>query len=363
MSDVGVVCVRRVSKHYGDVPAVNDVSFVVEKGEFVSLLGPSGCGKSTLLRMIAGFETVDAGSILFEGKEYTNVPAHLRPVNMVFQSYALFPHLTIFDNVAFGLRRKKVPEAEVKRLVFQFLNLVNLNDLSARFPSQLSGGQQQRVALARALVNRPSVLLLDEPLAALDLKLRKKMQVELKILQRELGISFIYVTHDQEEALALSDKIGVVSEGRMLQYGPAREVYDRPRSEFVAKFLGEANIIQCTVRASGNCLVLAAAARSVRIKATAEPPPVGAKVLLAIRPEDIVLSSVAFEKDNVYPCVIENKAFSGTAPAIWVTVDDKTLSVRSADRVTFDAMEIGMPAFVGWNATQGVLIAEDDRGA
>jgi spermidine/putrescine ABC transporter ATP-binding subunit len=361
MSEIGVVCVQQVSKRFGDVPAVNDVSFVVEKGEFVSLLGPSGCGKSTLLRMIAGFETADSGSILFEGRDYTNVPAHLRPVNMVFQSYALFPHLSIFDNVAFGLRRKKVPDKEVTRLVLQFLDLVNLNDLSARFPSQLSGGQQQRVALARALVNRPSVLLLDEPLAALDLKLRKKMQVELKVLQRELGISFIYVTHDQEEALALSDKIGVVSDGRMLQYGPALEVYDRPRSEFVAKFLGEANILQCTVRASGDWLELVAAGNTVRMRALAESPPVGAKVLLAIRPEDIVLSATAVEEDNVYPCVVENKAFSGTAPIVWVNVDGKTLSVRSADRRTFDAMEVGMPAFVGWRSTQGVLIPEDHR--
>jgi len=254
-----------------------------------------------------------------------------------------------------------VPDKEVTRLVLQFLDLVNLNDLSARFPSQLSGGQQQRVALARALVNRPSVLLLDEPLAALDLKLRKKMQVELKVLQRELGISFIYVTHDQEEALALSDKIGVVSDGRMLQYGPALEVYDRPRSEFVAKFLGEANIIQCTVRASGDWLELVAAGNTVRMRALAESPPAGAKVLLAIRPEDIVLSATAVEEDNVYPCVVENKAFSGTAPIVWVNVDGKTLSVRSADRRTFDAMEIGMPAFVSWRSTQGVLIPEDHR--
>ena len=315
------------------------------------------------MRIIAGFEVADFGSILFEGKDYTNTPAHLRPVNMVFQSYALFPHLSIFDNVAFGLRRKKVQEAEVKRLVRQFLNLVNLHELSARYPAQLSGGQQQRVALARALVNRPSVLLLDEPLAALDLKLRKRMQVELKLLQRELGISFIYVTHDQEEALALSDKIGVVNAGQMLQYGPAREVYDQPRSEFVAKFLGEANIIRCTVRSSGDRLTLDAANEVVHIKATADAPPAGASVLLAIRPEDIGVSATALQRDNVYPCIVENKVFAGAAPTIWVKVGDATtLSVRSADRATFDALQLGMPAFVGWQASQGVLIREEDIG-
>lgn len=359
----GVVCVRHVSKQFDDVPAVNDVSFAVEKGEFVSLLGPSGCGKSTLLRIIAGFEAADTGSILFEGEDFTKTPAHRRPVNMVFQSYALFPHLTIFDNVAFGLRRKKVPETEVKRLASQFLDLVNLHELSDRYPAQMSGGQQQRAALARALVNRPDVLLLDEPLAALDLKLRKRMQVELKMLQRELGISFIYVTHDQEEALALSDKIGVVNAGRMLQYGPARDVYDHPQSQFVAQFLGEANIIKCSVRESGARLTLVAADEVIHVNAPASSPAVGASVLLAIRPEDIVVSSTQLHKDNVYPCVIKNKVFAGAAPTIWVNVKvEKTLSVRSADRATFDSLQLGMPAFVGWQATQGVVIRDDGTG-
>jgi spermidine/putrescine transport system ATP-binding protein len=356
----GVVCARHVSKRFDDVPAVNDVSFVVEKGEFVSLLGPSGCGKSTLLRIIAGFEVADEGSILFKGKDHTHAPPHRRPVNMVFQSYALFPHLTIFDNVAFGLRRKKVPEPEVKQLVHQFLDLVNLPEMSNRYPTQLSGGQQQRVALARALVNRPDVLLLDEPLAALDLKLRKKMQVELKSLQRELGISFVYVTHDQEEALALSDKIGVVNAGHMLQYGPAREVYDHPRSQFVAQFLGEANIIACVVHSAGQRLALHAENEVICVKAPAEPPAVGARVLLAIRPEDIAISAQTMPKDNLYACTIKNKVFAGAAPTTWVSVEGrKTLSVRSADRETFDSLQLGMPAYVGWQATQGVLIRDD----
>ncbi len=356
----GVVCARHVSKRFDDVPAVNDVSFVVEKGEFVSLLGPSGCGKSTLLRIIAGFEVADEGTILFKGKDHTNAPPHRRPVNMVFQNYALFPHLTIFDNVAFGLRRKKVPEAEVKQLVHQFLDLVNLPEMSGRYPTQLSGGQQQRVALARALVNRPDVLLLDEPLAALDLKLRKKMQVELKSLQRELGISFVYVTHDQEEALALSDKIGVVNAGHMLQYGPAREVYDHPTSEFVAQFLGEANIIPCVVQSAGQRLVLRAGDETINVHAPADAPAAGARVLLAIRPEDIAISAEKLSRDNAYPCTIKNKVFAGAAPTIWVSVGGgKTLSVRSANRATFDSLQLGSPAYVGWQATQGALIHDD----
>lgn len=360
----GVVRLVGVSKQFDDVLAVNDVSLVVEKGEFVSLLGPSGCGKSTLLRIIAGFEPADRGSVFLEGADFTNVAPHRRPVNMVFQSYALFPHLSIFENVAFGLRRKKTPEADVTRLVRQFLDLVSLGELSARYPSQLSGGQQQRVALARALVNRPSVLLLDEPLAALDLKLRKRMQVELKVLQRELGISFIYVTHDQEEALALSDRIAVMNDGRVLQYGPAREVYDHPQSEFVANFLGEANILRCEVRSSGDRLVLVADDQVIHAKAPTHAPAAGTSVLLAIRPEDIVVSSGTVERDNVLPCVIENKVFSGTAPTIFVSAGGgKVLSVRSADRATFDSLQPGMPAFVGWQAVQGVVIgAEESAG-
>jgi spermidine/putrescine transport system ATP-binding protein len=235
--------------------------------------------------------------------------------------------------------------------------------MSARYPTQLSGGQQQRVALARALVNRPDVLLLDEPLAALDLKLRKRMQVELKSLQRELGISFVYVTHDQEEALALSDKIGVVNAGRMLQYGPAREVYDYPRSEFVAQFLGEANIIPGVVESAGERLALRAEDDVIHVQATADAPAVGARVLLAIRPEDIAVSAQAMPKDNLYPCTISTKVFAGAAPTIWVSVGvGKTLSVRSADRATFDSLQLGMPAYVGWQATQGVLIRDDGDG-
>ncbi len=355
-----VVCLTAVSKHFGDVLAVNNVSLTVEKGEFVSLLGPSGCGKSTLLRIVAGFEPPDAGSILLDGADVTHVPPHRRPVNLVFQSYALFPHLNVYENVAFGLRRKRMPRGEISQLVEQFLDLVSLRELSARYPAQLSGGQQQRVALARALVNRPKVLLLDEPLAALDLKLRKRMQLELKSLQRELGISFIYVTHDQEEALALSDRIAVMNHGRVLQFGGAREVYDNPRSEFVAKFLGEANILRGEVHRSGAELTLEVGGFAIRARSLSGGVLADATVLLAIRPEDIEVSAHAPQRDNVLPCVIETKIFSGTAPTIFVKAGrGSMLAVRGADRATFDSMQPGMPAFVGWQASQGSIVSED----
>src|SRR5829696_2793259 len=250
--DKPIVSIEGVSKSYASVEAVCDVSLDVRRGEFVSLLGPSGCGKSTILRMIAGFEAVDQGSIRINGIDVSDVPPHRRPVNMVFQSYALFPHLNVADNIAFGPRRQQVTRAEVDRRVARFLTLVGMDGLGGRYPSQLSGGQQQRVALARALVNQPQVLLLDEPLGALDLKLRKRMQIELKQLQREVGISFIYVTHDQDEALALSDRIAVMSKGTVLQYAPGREIYDHPRTEFVANFLGEANVIAARVVTAGS---------------------------------------------------------------------------------------------------------------
>jgi spermidine/putrescine transport system ATP-binding protein len=254
--DDAIVGMDGVSKSYGGIEAVRGVSLLVRRGEFVSLLGPSGCGKSTILRMIAGFEEPNAGSISIDGVDVAGVPPNRRPVNMVFQSYALFPHLTIFENVAFGLRRRRVPRQETHERVERFLDLVGLSGMGSRHPGQLSGGQQQRVALARALVNKPKVLLLDEPLGALDLKLRKRMQIELKQLQREVGISFIYVTHDQDEALALSDRIAVIDRGQVLQYGPGREIYDRPRTAFVANFLGESNILRGVVVARDGGLAL-----------------------------------------------------------------------------------------------------------
>ncbi len=233
-----------VRREFGTVAAVNGVSLAIRRGEVFSLLGPSGCGKTTLLRLIAGLESPTSGTIRIHGEEMTRVPAHRRPVNLVFQHYALFPHLTVEENVAFGLRYKGVPRSEHGRRVEEALALVRLTGMERRRPSQLSGGQRQRVALARALVLKPEVLLLDEPLAALDPNLRKEVQVELKALQRQLGITFLFVTHDQDEALALSDRLAVMSQGRVEQLGTPVEVFERPETEFVARFTGATNVFE-----------------------------------------------------------------------------------------------------------------------
>lgn len=238
---------RGVTRDFGGGPAVDNISLDVRGGEFLSLLGPSGCGKTTLLRMIAGFENPDAGDILVGGTSVLTVPPHRRPVNTVFQSYALFPHMTVAENVGYGLRQKRVPKAEIAERVHAALGLARMADFADRKPQKLSGGQQQRVALARALVNRPRVLLLDEPMSALDRKLREEMQIELKLLQRQVGITFIFVTHDQQEALSMSDRIVVMNNGHIEQVGTTQEVYSNPASAFVADFIGKQNFIPATV--------------------------------------------------------------------------------------------------------------------
>jgi spermidine/putrescine transport system ATP-binding protein len=241
---------RGVTKRFDQLAAVDDLDLQLAQGEFFTLLGPSGCGKTTTLRMIAGFERPTSGEVRIEGEDVAQLPPHKRPTNTVFQSYALFPHLSVEDNVAFGLKRKKVDKAEIKQRVAAELERVGLASEGKRRPSMLSGGMQQRVALARALVNLPKVLLLDEPLGALDLKLRKELQVELKRIQRDVGITFVYVTHDQEEALTMSDRIAVMNRGRVEQIAPPEEVYDRPATTFVAGFIGVSNLMPATVTGS-----------------------------------------------------------------------------------------------------------------
>src|SRR5919198_1721186 len=241
------IALEGVAKRFGKVGAVEDVTLSIGEGEFFSLLGPSGCGKTTTLRMIAGFEVPDEGQIVLQGRDVTAVPPNRRPVNMVFQQYALFPHMSIYDNVAFGLKVKRVPKSEHRDRIHDLLRVVALEGMEHRRPRQLSGGQQQRVALARALVNRPAALLLDEPLGALDVKLRRQMQLELKRIQTELGTTFVHVTHDQEEALAMSDRIAVMNGGRVEQVGTPREIYEHPRSAFVADFIGSLNALELTV--------------------------------------------------------------------------------------------------------------------
>ena len=244
MKDNVIVSLKEVEKDYGENRIVKKISIDVKEGEFLTILGSSGCGKTTTLRMIAGFETVTAGQIILQGEDVKDKKPNERDVNTVFQNYALFPHMNVKDNISFGLVEKKLPKSEIKKRVSEMLKLVRLEGMEHRMPSQLSGGQKQRVAIARALVNQPSVLLLDEPLGALDLKLRKQMQSELKHLQQRLGITFIYVTHDQEEALTMSDRIAVMNEGIIEQIGTPKEIYDTPKTKFVADFIGESNIIE-----------------------------------------------------------------------------------------------------------------------
>ena len=280
-----------VSKVFVDVTAVDDLSLDIDRGTFFSLLGPSGCGKTTTLRMIGGFEDPSSGRIHLGGRDVTELPPYRRNVNTVFQSYALFPHLSVFDNVAFGLRRKKVAGSEVDRRVHEALRLVDLPGFERRRPAQLSGGQQQRVALARALVNRPQVLLLDEPLGALDLKLRKQMQLELKRIQSEVGITFLYVTHDQEEAMTMSDRLAVMRHGRIEQIGTPEQVYERPATQFVAGFLGASNLLPGEVKEQrdGQVTVLVPGGAAITVPAV-EWAPVGARVKVGVRPEKITIT-------------------------------------------------------------------------
>src|SRR3954453_10200032 len=291
--DGQAIVLDAVSKQFGDHAAVRDVSLSIRDGEFFSLLGPSGCGKTTTLRMIAGFVEPDEGRILLQGRDVTTVPPNKRPVNMVFQQYALFPHMSVYDNVAFGLTVKRVPRSEHRSRIEELLRVVSLEGYESRKPRQLSGGQQQRVALARALVNRPAALLLDEPLGALDVKLRKQMQLELKRIQHELGTTFVYVTHDQDEALAMSDRIAVMNHGKVEQLGSPREVYEQPRTAFVADFIGSLNTLDVRIDELVGGYSVSRLADGGRVIATAEGPhSVGETVRVGVRPEHVQLSPV-----------------------------------------------------------------------
>ncbi|GHF83157.1 ABC transporter ATP-binding protein [Deinococcus ficus] len=304
---------------------LDDVHLDIRRGEFFSLLGPSGCGKTTLLRILAGFEAADAGAVMIAGQDMTGVPAHRRPVNTVFQNYALFPHLTVFDNVAFGLRQKRVPATQVRERVHRALDTVRIQDLGSRRPDQLSGGQRQRAALARAIVNEPEVLLLDEPLSALDLKLRKELQVELSHLQETLGMTFVFVTHDQEEALVMSDRIAVMNRGRVEQLGRAEDLYERPRTAFVANFLGSSNLIPGTVRevlpdgavvqtALGPLTTLHGAHLSL-----------GQAVVLSIRPEKVRLGREARGWGNDLAARVDDIVYTGAENQYLLHAGDQRL--------------------------------------
>ena len=281
-----MIHLQSVTKRFSTFLAVDNVSLDIRGGEFITLLGPSGCGKTTILRMISGLETPSEGRVLLDGNDVTDLPPYRRDVNQVFQSYALFPHLRVAENIAFGLKMKKIGREERERRVSEAIAMVELGGLEGRKPSELSGGQRQRVALARAIVNRPKVLLLDEPLAALDAKLRRAMQIELKRLQSRLGITFVFVTHDQEEALVMSDRIAVMNRGRVEQLGDVAEIYHRPQTSFVASFLGQANVLNANV--SNECLRID---DSLELKVSETPKT--SEVLISIRPEKIAVHRTA----------------------------------------------------------------------
>ena len=319
---------KNVVKKFDEVTAVDDVDLTIGDGEFFSLLGPSGCGKTTTLRMIAGLELPTAGSVLIHGEEMGLKPPNKRPVNTVFQNYALFPHMTVAGNVEFGLRMKKVPKEKRSELIDWAINLVEMDGLAHRKPTQLSGGQQQRVALARALVNRPKVLLLDEPLGALDLKLRQQMQIELKNLQREVGITFVYVTHDQEEAVTMSDRIGVMHEGKLLQIGTPEDIYERPSTRFVADFIGRSNFLEATV-ASENEVVLS---NGDRLQLESDHA-IGESVAITVRPERLTIHKKGESSSNQHQIdgAIDSVVYLGNAIVYSVSIDWMHLEVRSSE--------------------------------
>jgi spermidine/putrescine transport system ATP-binding protein len=361
-----VVQLDKVRKQYGSFVAVHEADFSIGRGEFFAMLGPSGCGKTTTLKMIAGFEEPTSGRILLEGEDVSDVPPHKRNVNTVFQQYALFPHMSVFDNIAFGPRSKKLSDTEVTRRVQEMLDVVRLGDFASRRPAQLSGGQQQRVALARALVNYPSALLLDEPLAALDLKLREAMQIELKRIQREVGITFVFVTHDQGEALTMSDRIAVMSEGRVEQVGAPFDIYSRPESLFVAGFIGSANLLPGTIASSdgGSTRVDLAGGAQVVVPAGNSADnvslSVGTQVTVMIRPEQLSLGAAAGLSIDVTDTVFQGatlrlvgRMVNGTEVSAVLPVDPQRVTPAPGDSVTLSWHQSAPYLLDGWPDNAG----------
>jgi spermidine/putrescine transport system ATP-binding protein len=358
---MAIVELRKVTKRFGETAVVKAVDLAVDKGEFLTFLGPSGCGKTTTLRMIGGFERPTSGQILLGGNEVSDLPPYRRDVNTVFQSYALFPHLTVAENVAYGLEQKRLPKGEIRRKVEEGLAMVRMEGLTERKPRELSGGQQQRVAVARAIVNSPSVLLLDEPLGALDLKLRKEMQVELKQLQRRLGMTFIYVTHDQEEALTMSDRIAVMNAGRIEQIAAPVEVYNRPRTRFVADFVGETNLLAGTVeKADGEGHLLVDGER-IPIKG-ADEFKAGQRAHLSIRPEMVTVTLQSEGKEReARPALegtVEETIFVGSVWKTIVKLKGGARIVASEPPSSRGYLAPGTAAYVGWEPARAVVLVE-----
>lgn len=358
------VVIQNISKKYHSAAALSDVSFSINSGEFFSILGPSGCGKTSLLRILGGFETPDKGTIYLDGKDITSIPPNRRPVNTVFQNYSLFPHLSIRENIAFGLRIAKYPEHFIKSEVERMLHLIEMTDHGHKQPEQISGGQKQRVAIARALVNRPSVLLLDEPLAALDLKLRQKMLLDLEAIHDEVGITFIFVTHDQTEAMAVSDRIAVLDHGCLAQIGTPAEIYETPKNHFVADFIGNTNFFDGIVSQAidKEYLQLAANDFSPLLCFNDKELKAGEQVHLSVRPEKIHISRekpLFHRHHNCFPAIVDETIYKGDHTHFGVTVDHKKITlIQQHSRFLLDEVPIDKKdaVWIWWHADDGFMI-------
>lgn len=359
-----IIELKGVSKYYHEHPVLQDIHLEVKNREFLTILGPSGCGKTTLLRLISGFETPSSGSILMNGKDVSNLPPHLRHVNTVFQSYALFPHLNVFDNVAFGLRCKHLPKQEIQFRVEEALRMVKLYDFASRKPHQLSGGQQQRIAIARAVVNQPLVLLLDEPLSSLDYRLRKTMQMELKQLQAQLGITFILVTHDQEEALSTADRVVVMNHGLIEQVGTPREVYEEPQNLHVAQFVGEVNIFNTKVhRVDEKVIEVEIEEKQFTLKNTKNFT-ADQKLYTLLRPEDLEVWGVneVQEPENMYAATVQQVIYKGSTVDLILKLKTGT-QILATQFFNEDDEKLdfrpGEPVWVYWHTGWEVVLADE----
>lgn len=354
--------IKNISKHFGKTEILSDINLVVNKQEFLTILGPSGCGKTTLLRLIGGFDSPSSGSVFLHGKDITNLPPNQRHINTVFQSYALFPHMNVLDNIGFGLRCQKMPESEVKNRVFEALSLVKLYRHAYKKPEELSGGQQQRVAIARALVNKPDLLLLDEPLSSLDYRLRKNMQIELKHLQQKLNMTFIMVTHDQEEALSTANTIVVMNEGVIEQIGTPREIYETPANKHVADFVGEANTFESVITNITNNRLEAEIEGKIKSFKNTHDFKLNDAVTIILRPEDLMIYRWDEAKDDhtLYPCIVSDIIYKGSTVDLILTMesgkkinatqffneDDENLVFKEGERV-----------MAGWHEDWEVVLA------
>jgi len=364
MPDSSFISIQDLSKHFASVVAIDSIELEINRGEFFALLGPSGCGKTTLLRMLAGFEIPSHGEIFIDNERMSSVPAYRRPVNMVFQNYAIFPHLNVFQNIAFGLRKERLPRDELERKVNDALSLIKMEGYGERKSDELSGGQRQRVALARALVKKPKVLLLDEPLGALDKNLREQMQLELRQLQKRVGVTFVFVTHDQEEALTMSDRIAVMSAGKVLEVGSPEGLYERPQTRFVADFLGTMNVFNGSIHARDGDNYIVETRELGRICAStgSQDFSKGEKISVALRPENLQIvdaQSRAVVEGSVSG-VMSNTAYFGDSAQIYVELEGSdqplVVSIQNLDGAASKAARGNREITIGWSKSSVLLL-------